>query len=257
LHEVIALERVLLALPDIALRVEWVRERLESLELAVAATLLNGLCEEAERGEPQAREALLAVAIFFAGVGECELVDRLREHACGRRLLSLDRFVRRPSSHSASQSPTLEPPVPNYGAGRELTLGERRSLARRPNRRVFEKLCKDPHPLVIRQLLENPHLTEDDVVRMAARRPARVELLRELARWPRWLTRSRVRLTLLLNPGTPLSICMPLLCVCTRSELREILDSADTAPVLRVTAHELIERRPPLRSPETPTGTMN
>jgi len=59
-------------------------------------------------------------------------------------------------------------------------------------------------------------------------------------------------MTLLFNPATPLSISMPLLAVCTRAELLEILDSADTAPVLRVTAHELIERRPPLREAETP-----
>jgi hypothetical protein len=250
LHDVAALERVLLALPDIALRVDWLRAELSSLEVDVAAALLNGLCEAAQRGEPRAREALLAVAIFFAGLGECELVEHLREQAWGRRLLSLDRFLRRAVSLSASQRPALEVPVPDYGAGRQLTLGERRSLARRPNRRVFEKLASDPHPLVIRQLLENPQLTEDDVVRMAARRPARAELLREVARCARWLTRSRVRMTLLFNPGTPLCISMPLLAVCTRAELLEILDSADTAPVLRVTAHELIERRPPLRDAE-------
>ena len=257
MHDVAALERVLLALPDIGLRVDWVRSELASLEVDAAAALLNGLCEAAERGEPRAREALLAVAIFFAGLGECELVEHLREQACGRRLLSLDRLLRRPVSLSPSQRPALQPPVPDYGAGRELTLGERRSLARRPNRRVFEKLSSDPHPLVVRQLLENPRLTEDDVVRMAARRPARAELLHEIARFPRWLTRNRVRMTLLFNPGTPLCIGMPLLAVCTRTELLEILDSADTAPVLRATAHELIERRPPLREPEIPTDRMN
>jgi hypothetical protein len=136
--------------------------------------------------------------------------------------------------------------VPDYGTGRELTVGERRSLARRPSRRSFEMLLRDPHPLVIRQLLYNPKLTEDDVVRLVAHRPARAETLLEIARLPRWLSRPRVRLAMLLNPGTPQHIAVPLLGVCTRGELREVVSSADTAVLLRATAAELLVRRPPI-----------
>ena len=136
--------------------------------------------------------------------------------------------------------------MPDYGAGRELTLGERKSLARSPNRRAFDKLLADPHPLVLRQLLENPRLTEDDVVRIAARRPARPEVALSLARSPRWLRRPRVRMALLLNPGSPPSVVMPLLAACTRGELVEIVHSADSNKVLRATACELLARRPPL-----------
>jgi hypothetical protein len=108
----------------------------------------------------------------------------------------------------------------------------------------------DPHPLVIGQLLQNPKLVEDDVVRMVARRPARVDVLEAIARMPRWLSRQRVRLALLLNPGTPAAIAMPLLGACTRVELREVIASTDTPLALRATAHELLQRRPPLRASE-------
>jgi hypothetical protein len=40
---------------------------------------------------------------------------------------------------------------------------------------------------------------------------------------------------------------MPLLAVCTRGELVEVLHSADSSGVLRSTARELLEKRPPLR----------
>jgi hypothetical protein len=155
-----------------------------------------------------------------------------------------------PAAHVAELKPE-ETRVPDYGSGRELTLGERRNLARRANRAAFDRLLADPHPRVIRELLTNPKLTEDDVVRLAARRPARAEILRQLARSPRWLRRSRVRLALLFNPGCPPELSIPLLGLCVRSELDQLVHSPDTPVVLRATAFELLERRPPLAATES------
>ena len=55
-----------------------------------------------------------------------------------------------------------------------------------------------------------------------------------------------MRLAMLLNPGTPEPISMPLLGTCTRGELLEVVQSADTPVLLRVTAAELLVRRPPI-----------
>ena len=250
MHAVERLKRVILALPEVDLRVGWLREKLTLLPVEQAAELLDRLCEDAERADPDSRESVLAVGLLFAGLGECEFVERLREEATGRKLLSLERLLRRaPRAHHEERS-FHELPVPDYGTGRELTVGERRSLARRPNRRSFEKLLLDPHPLVIAQLLQNPRLVEDDVVRMVARRPTRIDVLEAIAKMPRWLSRQRVRQALLLNPGTPPAIAMPLLGACTRVELREVLASTDTPITLRVTARELLQRRPPLTARE-------
>ena len=89
--------------------------------------------------------------------------------------------------------------IPDYGAGRTLTLGERKALARRPTRKVMEKLFSDPHPSVIRTLLENPKVVEADVVRLAARRPGNPEVLAEVVRSPRWAHRLRVRISAARN----------------------------------------------------------
>lgn len=247
------LKRTLLSLPELALRVGWLRDHLSALPEAEAAELLNALCEDNERSSAGAREAVLVVAMLFAGLGECALAERYRQHAQERHLLSLSRMLRRAPATQASERPSGEtptPPVPDYGAGRELTLGERKSLARSPSRHSFEKLLSDPHPQVIRQLLSNPRLTEDDVVRLAARRPARAEVIEAIAQSTRWLSRARVRLAILLNPGSPPAVAMPLLAVCTRGELLEVVHGADASVVLRATAQELLQRRPPLRTPE-------
>jgi hypothetical protein len=251
MSEVERLKRVLLSLPDLALRTGWLRDFLANSSEHDRATVLNALCEDNERAEPQAREAILVVALLLASLGECAWVDQLRVQAEARHLLSLSRLVRRAPPPSGRPPPEL--PVPDYsGTGRELTVGERKSLARSPNRKAFEKLLKDPHPLVIRQLLENPRLTEDDVVRMTARRPARSEVLEAIAQSSRWLSRPRVRLSMLFNPGSPPAITMPLLAVCTRNELSEVLHHSESSNVLRSAAHELLERLPPWRASEAP-----
>jgi hypothetical protein len=240
--------RTLLALPELELRCQWLRFELERLPRDVAAVLLNALCEQSERGSPSGREAMIPVALCIAALGDCELTDELRIQAQRDTLLSLDRLLRRGPAPEASELGRDDVRVPDYGQGRELTLGERRSLARHPSRRAFERLLADPHPLVVRQLLTNPLLTEDDVVKIAARRPARPEVMRELAASVRWLKSARVRLALVHNPGSPEAVAVPLLALCARQELASLLDSPDVPLVLRATALELLERMPPLRS---------
>ncbi len=248
------LRKVLLSLPDVALRVSWLRAHLAGLRDTEAAELLNRLCEGGERAEPEAREALLIVAMVLAAESDSPVVERLRQHAEHRKLLSLGRLLRRSGDVPSTRS--WLPEVPDYGAGRELTVGERRSLARSNDRRVLDKLIRDPHPLVLRQLLVNPRLTETDVVRLAAKRPLRPAVVRTLAESPRWLRSPRVRQALLLNPGTPEPISMPLLAVCTRCELLEVVEGADAPLMLRVVAQELLERSPPLPRVRTAENTL-
>ena len=244
------LKRLLLSLADTGLRVGWLSDQLERWPLPRAARLLDELCDENERSDPEAREALLAVALYLVSRGPSPVVDRLRAEAEARRLLGLSRLLRRAPAPVMVDRPASELPVPDYGAGRELTLGERRSLARKPSRRSFDKLLSDPHPLVIRLLLQNPKLTEDDVVRLVSRRPARAEAMAEIAQAVRWLSRSRVRLAIVLNPGSPPEMAIPLLPVCKRTELKEVVRATETSMVLRATALELLERRPPIKEPD-------
>jgi hypothetical protein len=244
------LKRVVLGLPEVGLRVDWLRDYLATTPASDAARALEALCEASERSDPSARETVLSLALLLARSGDEPFVEPLREQAEKNRLLCLGRLLYRapPSKPPPDRAP--EPPIPNYRAGRELTVGERRSLARSPTRRDFDKLLSDPHPLVIRQLLENPRLTEDDVVRIAARRPARPDAITAIARSQRWLARPRIRMAILLNPGSPASLALPLLAACNRSELVEMVGSADTSKLLRSTAHELLLRRPPLHLPD-------
>lgn len=137
--------------------------------------------------------------------------------------------------------------VPDFGGGRPLTLGERKSLARRRDRNVLARVLRDPSPDVVRILLENPALTEADVVRLAARRPIDPRVLLALVADLRWVIRPAVRKSLVQNPWTPLDVALRLLPHLTRSELSELERAADLRDPLRELAGVLRRRSPPDR----------
>lgn len=238
-------QRALQALTDPELRVLWLRQRLAARPAGSAARMLDELARRNEAGDPRARDVLTTLAMLFAREPGRQLVDELRACAEQEHLLSLGRIVRKGPAEPPPGSVSVSDAVPDYGTGRELTLGERRALARRPMRRNFDRLLADPHPMVTRLLLANPKLTEDDVMRIVTRRPANLAALLEVACKERWMVRPRVRLGLILNPATPHHIAAPLVVLCNRRELREVVISTELDGTLRTIARELLERRPP------------
>jgi hypothetical protein len=116
----------------------------------------------------------------------------------------------------------LGAPAPRFPGGRDLTLGERKSLARAAPRDAIDRLLRDPEPQVIRLLLRNPRLVERDVVLVAARRPAQPEVIREVMASRRWISRYAVKHAIVLNPGVPSELALRLLPFMTRSHLYEI-----------------------------------
>jgi hypothetical protein len=100
--------------------------------------------------------------------------------------------------------------------------------------------------MVVKNLLQNPRLTEDDVLRMAARRPPYREVLAEIARHPGWSQRPRIRVAIVMNPGTPPELAVPLLVLLIRPELAQVLGAPAVPALVRAAAKDLLERRPPV-----------
>jgi hypothetical protein len=114
-------------------------------------------------------------------------------------------------------------------SGKPLTLGERKTLARTQRRDLILLVIKDPHPEVIAILLHNTHLTEADVVQVAARRPAVPDTLMKVAEHARWSARHAVKRALVWNPSTPLDVAIRLATTLRPAELREI-EADETLP---------------------------
>jgi hypothetical protein len=235
------------ALRETAMRARVVARDLETSDPEVAAAALEHVCQLAEQADPQAREVLTAAAATLTSPEHAVLTERLREEAARGDRLALARLLRRRTTQSALETP---PPGERHAvampAGRAYTLGERRALARGRDRLLLDRLLRDPHPMVIRIVLGNPRITEDDIVRLAARRPTFPDVQSEIARSPRFGTRPRVRLALVQNPFTPPSIGVPLVALLLRSELEQIVGATELAVVVRGAAREHLERRPPV-----------
>jgi len=237
----------LTALPELAMRVHWLAERLEGKTDEHTAQQLDELVRCSQLPHDQAREAMLALALLLAKRHDSSWLWALYQVAKQKHLTHLERVLRPAPTAPASLLPT-EPAVPDFGQGRTLSLGERKSLARRPTRAQLERLLADPHPQVIAQLLQAGGLTEDDLVVMVTRRPAHGPTLEALLDASRWILRKRVRLCLILNPGTPHGIALPFVATCPREDLRLIYQTTTIGATLRAVAHELYVRLPPLQS---------
>jgi hypothetical protein len=241
-----SLVRTTLSLAGGSLRAAYVCDAARGWPVQLFAGALDIVCARAEQAETSAREVLLAVVDAFNAAGMDGVVQRLREQAAGDSLLALERLVRAPARPSQPPGlPSNRTKPPDLGLGRELTLGERKSLARRPDRDIIQRLLADPHPAVIQRCLRNPRITEDDVIRLAARRPGNRDTLAEIARSP-WTHRPRVRMALVLNPATPDDIAARIAGLLLRPELEFVVRSPAAPRALRAICLEHLGRRPPV-----------
>lgn len=267
--------RVLISLRTTQLRVAWLREELRALAAPDAADALEHVCAAADAGGERAEAMLHALVELLTDPAMTEARDALRNEARARNLLTLGRLLRRPFAAPTRMRKTLEPPppqlddeialssddpdvhprdLPDYGKGRPLTLGERKSIARRPPPELLPKVLADPHPDVIRNVLASARLTEDDVVRLATKRPNKPEILLEVARHPRWCQRPRVRMALVMNPTTPSEIAISMVALLRRDELKSVVIATALHPAVRAAAKERLARRPPV--PPTEGGAV-
>lgn len=228
-----ALARSLSAIGDHALRASYLRHHVLGLSAEALADLFSRAMASARNHVTAQRELLQSLSLALAD----ESCDGLREAASGV-LLARDHPM---LALALTRGPAgVEDPetqrIPDFGKGRHVSLGERKSLARGHNRELIARCLRDPHPAVMRILLGNPIVTETDLIRLCARRPISTEVLREVSRSWRWIIRYPVKVALALNPHTPLDIGLQLLPLLNSQDLRRLCASQELRLELREVA---------------------
>lgn len=126
-----------------------------------------------------------------------------------------------------------------------LPLGVLKSRARlTKNPDELSRLAVASNPAVVREVLRNPRLTEDLVVRIAARRPARPEPLVEIWRATRWSVRPAVRRALAFNPYLPPDVGAKIIPTLPRPDLELVRDNTTLHASLRELASTLLAAPP-------------
>jgi hypothetical protein len=218
-----SLVRLVAGIPDDALRASYLRHTLLSKGPTEVADLFTVAMSTTESRLPGHGVFLQAMSLALAD----ETCDGLREAA--RAVLesrdqgALAQALRRDPVAEAAETQR----IPDFGKGRTLSLGERKSLARRNDRDLIARVLRDPHPHVIRIVLGNPGLTETDVVRLCARRPVSTEVLLEVFRSARWMVRYPVKVALALNPYTPIDISLQLAPHLNAQDRRRVTQAED------------------------------
>ncbi len=233
-----ALTRSVGSIGDQILRVSYVRHTLLTKRPDQVADLFTVAMSSAETHRPVHIGVLQTISLALAD----EQCNALREAVCAvldaRQQPALARALQRNTVEEEAETQR----VPDFGKGRTVTLGERKSLARSNDRNLLARVLRDPHPHVIRILLGNPTLTETDVVRLCARRPVSTEVLREVFRSARWIVRYHVKVALALNPYTPLDVALQLTPQLQGPDLRRMLAADELGPERREACRRLLGR---------------
>jgi len=232
------------ALRDPRIRVLALIEALRDGDSATWVHTLAAVMTRAHlKDDPDAAEALEALAHAAADPAlSYEVRARLYAAATEQRLPALARLflVASPATMSHRElAKSLAPERPLKPTGRPLTLGERKALARTHDREQILLLIRDPHPAVIAILLDNPHVTESDIVRIASARPAVPSSLATVAAHARWSVRHPVKRALVLNPSTPLADAIRIATTLRVQELRELAADVSLPEALRTHAAEV------------------
>jgi hypothetical protein len=121
-----------------------------------------------------------------------------------------------------------------------LSVGEKIAIARNASRPVVQGLRNDPSPGVIAALLDNPRLTEGDLVPLLASETVRPHVVEVVLVHRKWGSRYPIRLTALRNPQTPLVLGLRFLPLLKKPDLRGVAGDARLQPALRRRAQVLL-----------------
>jgi hypothetical protein len=104
----------------------------------------------------------------------------------------------------------------------QLPLGQKITMARRGTARVVGALLAEGHTQVLAIALDNPGLTEAQVLKALSRESLPVGVVKAVAQHRKWSRTYNVRLALVRHPSSTLSIILAYLPELTVSDLREL-----------------------------------
>ena len=209
----------------------------------LAYLVVRGLWYGSRRGDPLTREVLLDL-LTWRPLTESLGYDTIRSlyaRAHSRGEPEVGRlFLSEPAKASRARKFGLD--VENR-AMIDTSLGLRKAYARGADRFKIDRLLFDTNPAVIRNLLRNPRIVEQDVVRIAAMRPTRPDVIHEIHCNERWISRYAVKKAIVFNEYAPLDIALALLPHLLRPDLFDASNTALLSPELKDAARRLLDDR--------------
>ncbi len=125
----------------------------------------------------------------------------------------------------------------------QLPLGQKITLARRGPARLAGSLVAEGHPQLLSVALDNPHLTEAQILKALAREKSPAVVPLSISRHRKWSVSYNVRLALVRHPLAPLASVLSYLPELTVSDLRELAAPGIVPAALRKYLEAEVARR--------------
>lgn len=223
------------------IRTALLAERFGRLKTRTIVMVIDEICVKAEEKAPGYQEILLSLidiptitcVLGYPRMSEIYLSSK--EMGCERvtRLLSNPP----PKKKRYSEYDFVEGQVLDH-----ITLGEKKSLAKGHKKDTLDRLLYDQDPHVIRNLLDNPRITERDVLKIASKRPNSAEVLTEVFHNKKWMGQYSVKRALVKNPFTPTGMALGLVNFLLVQDLKEVSSDGTLHPTLRSAAEDILKK---------------
>ena len=132
----------------------------------------------------------------------------------------------------------------------QIPLGQKITLARRGPARVAGALLAEGHTQVLAVVLDNPYLTEAQILKALSHQKLPASVVPALIRHRKWSISYNIRIALVRQPSAPLSTILSFLPQLTLSDLRELSAPGIVPENLRRYIQAEVQRR--LRSGAPP-----
>ncbi|HXI10309.1 MAG TPA: hypothetical protein VNK06_05835 [Thermodesulfobacteriota bacterium] len=228
------------ALPEDPMRVDLLGRRLKELGAVRASLFLHSLYALPDDDVVRKAKSLMvdpegirsAVgAGFYRSIYLASVEGGFRK--ISRLFTDLPPFKEGPYGYDKEEDAKME----------SMTLGERRTLSKGLIRDKLARLLADPDPMVVRNLLDNPRITEKDVLKIASKRPGSARILKTIAVHRVWSRRYDVIKALVSNPYALPRVTIALLDALLTQDLKAIAGDGSLHPEVTRSAVELVEER--------------
>lgn len=227
---------------DVRQRGYALAERLSFLSVDLIIESIKIIRDKALRGDTDGLRLYNALTLC-APLSEALGHERLCEVAeCAKRrgefdVVAILREIPSKYEYDRPHQPFLDGPL------KDIPLGIRKSLARKPDYRLMQRIAKDQDHRVIEHLLNNPRMTESEVIKIASTRPTSPKVLETIAKHPRWSCRYRVKKTIVFNPYTALSLALRLLAYMSFQDLELLCSLSEVSEALLAEAEKLLQKK--------------
>jgi hypothetical protein len=125
----------------------------------------------------------------------------------------------------------------------QLPLGQKITLARRGPARLGGALLAEGHAQTVSIVLDNPHLTEAQILKALAKEKIPPVVVQSIAEHRKWSLAYNIRLALVRHPASSLSTVLAYLPELTVSDLRELASPGIVPESLRKYLQAEVQRR--------------